>query len=336
MTHGQLSRRKFFQVSGIAAASLLTHTSLAKGFRSAKPAIQLSCCAANFHGFKAGADPLPAINLIGQLGFDGVELIALSPGDLSTIWNGEKLAIILKSLETNKLRVSRFGAFVPFFNNIFSDNQAELAVCFEQFDQACAAAKRIGASQIGYTGWSVPGTNPNVYALKKEAQPGEKITMPMPADLNWDVLWSKAVSATKKCLSIAKSHGLTICIEPHYHGIPQTAEQFLLLYREIDDPALGYLLDACWTTMQSAYPPLLAKMMGRHITNIQFRDTDAATRNAFVSFGQGAVDFPELVATLKSIDYKGFISLEEVFMKPNVATEDAKNFLSFMRQELAR
>ncbi len=77
-------------------------------------------------------------------------------------------------------------------------------------------------------------------------------------------------------------------------------------------------------------------MMAPHITQVQFRDTDATTRNSSVPFGQGAVDFSALLTTLKAIRYQGFISLEEVFLPARQTIQDAKNFLAFMRTELAK
>lgn len=330
----QLTRRDFLATTALATGSALVSKTFAQ--EAAQPGIRVACCSANFHGFRGGVDPLPAIELIGGMGFDGIELIALALGDLTTIWSGAKLDAIRAALTQHKLAVSRFGVFGPFLDNIFSNDHAKRDANLDAFDKACAVAKLLGATQMGCVGTSVPGTNSFLYQLPKDAAQGSKIMFTLPAKLDWPALWSRAVVATKALVERAKAHGLTLCIEPHFNGIPQTAEQFLLLQKEVNDPALGYLLDSCWTSIQCAYPPLLAHMMGPHITNVQFRDCDATTRNHSVPFGKGAVDFPALLAALKAVNYCGFVSLEEYALAPKQKEEDAKNFLAFMRAELAK
>jgi sugar phosphate isomerase/epimerase len=331
-----MDRREFLSAAtlgvGLASTSGLRGQPVATA--SGRSRMQVACCAANFHGFRGGADPLPAIQLIGEMGFDGIELIALAPADLGTIWSGPRLDEIRRTLAERKLVVSRFGVFGPLIPGMLAEEADRRAATLDNFERACAVARELGARQIGFTGWPVPGTNPNTYTLRRDAKPGDKLTMPLPSDLDWDALWRRGIEATRACLARAKAHGLVLCVEPHFHGIPQSAEQFLLLQREIADPALGYLLDTCWSMVQCAYPPLLAKMMAPHLVSVQFRDTDAATRNAFVPFGQGVVDFAGMVETLKAVGYGGFVSLEEVFMKPEVARADAQAFLTFMRERL--
>lgn len=265
------------------------------------------------------------------MGFDGVELIVLAPSDLDTIWSGSSLDRIEETLARANLEVSRFCVFGPCQRNIASFDDRRRAIDLATFERACAVAQRLRAPQIGYVGWPAPGTSPFLYELPKDAAPGTKITHPIPDGFDWNKFWARSVDSNKELLARARAHGLSISLEPHFHGVPQTAEQFLLLRREVNDPGLTYLLDSCWTSVQAAYPPLLAKMMAPHLGYVQFRDTDGATRNNRVPFGQGAVDFPALVAALKAVGYNGYVALEEVFMPASVAAEDAANFLSFMR-----
>jgi sugar phosphate isomerase/epimerase len=332
-----VNRRHAIQTTVTAfAAANLSAAPLFASETEASSSIRIGCCAANFHGFSSGTNPLPAIQQIGEMGFEGIELILLAPEDLGKIWSESSLDNIEAALKTANLTVSRFGVFGPCMKNIASDANAARDADLAIFEKACSVAKRLGALQMGYVGWSVPGTSPFTYRLAKEAAPGTKIVQRIPYSFDWDKFWARSVDSNRELLFRAKAHGMTICIEPHFHGIPQTAEQFLLLHREVNDPALGYLLDSCWTSVQAAYPPLVARMMAPHITQVQFRDTDATTRNSSVPFGQGAVDFSALLTTLKAIRYQGFISLEEVFLPARQTIQDAKNFLAFMRTELAK
>lgn len=300
--------------------------------------IRVGCCSWTFlPAFTAGIDPLPGIDLIGELGFDSVELLIVNPADLDNLWQGEHLTKIQATIARHGLAVSKVGAFRPFFDNIMGADQQRRNADIDSFTRVCALAQKLGASQVGFTGWSVPGTNPNIYTLKKDpTKPEAKLTMNLPENLAWTTLWERTVGVTRTVIDRAAAHGQTVCIEPHYHGIPQSAEQFLLLHAAVARPGLSCLLDTCWTTIQCAYPPLMAHMLGPHIGNVQFRDTDATTRNAIVPFGQGVVDFRATLSALQSVGYHGFISLEEVFFKADQARRDAEKFLAFMRKELER
>jgi sugar phosphate isomerase/epimerase len=204
---------------------------------------------------------------------------------------------------------------------------------FENLEKVCQVGKNLRVPLIGYIGWSVPGTNPNAYKLSNP-KPNQKLTFSMPENTDWDSTWKDSVNMTKHFLRIVKSYGMKLSVEPHFNNIPQSNEQFIALKNEINDSALGCSFDTCWTSVQAAYPPLMVKMLGKHIDNVQFRDTDAETRNAFVPFGEGVIDFEAVVRTLKSMNYQGYITLEEVFLKPDVALVDAKNFLLFMKKVL--
>ncbi len=339
MTNPSHLTRRDFLATTVTFGAGAVFNGIASARTAVVPQIKVACCSLNFAPkFAPGVDPVPAIETIGELGFDGIELLVMSSQDLKPIWSGEKLTQIQAALAKQKLAVTKVGAFSPMFGSIFSPDAKQQQAALDGFADVCAVAKQLGAAQVGYVGWSVPGTSPNVYTFKKDPAKPEvtKLQMPIPADLDWEKLWVLAVSHTRAVLERAKAHGLTVCVEPHYHGIPQSAEQFLLLQKEVSDPALGFLLDTCWSAMQCAYPPLLVRMMGRHTTNVQFRDTDAQTRNAFVNFGEGIVDFSATLAALRAEKYAGFISLEDVFKKPDTARKNAQNYLAFMKAELAK
>ncbi len=171
-----MHRRQFLQTTATAALA----TSAAFSQEKSPPSIRIACCAAGFHGFAAGSNPLDAIRRIGALGFDGIELIILSPADLATIWSGHSLDAIEAALSSVGLTICRFGVFGPCMRNIASDANAARDADFATFEKACAVAKRLGASQMGYVGWSVPGTSPFTYQLAKEAAPGTKIVQRIP------------------------------------------------------------------------------------------------------------------------------------------------------------
>src|ERR671925_504205 len=105
-----VSRRRFLETSAIAAAAL---PFLAAGgeITPGKGKPKVGCLSWCFHDFSPGVDPEPAIDIIGGLGFDGVELIVTARADLESFWNDQRVDRLRKKLDQKKLQVSKFVLF---------------------------------------------------------------------------------------------------------------------------------------------------------------------------------------------------------------------------------
>ena len=53
--------------------------------------IKVGCLSWCFHGLGPAADPEPAIDIIGEMGFDGIELIVTARKDLQTFWTDARI-----------------------------------------------------------------------------------------------------------------------------------------------------------------------------------------------------------------------------------------------------
>jgi len=86
-THLALNRRQFLQTAAIAASGLpLATTRPAESASRAPGEPQVGCLSWCFHSLGPAADPEPALDVIGELGFDGVELIVTARRDLKDFW----------------------------------------------------------------------------------------------------------------------------------------------------------------------------------------------------------------------------------------------------------
>src|ERR1051326_104715 len=116
--HG-FNRRQFIGLTTAAALPLLNAT--AEPLSPSPPKkIQVGCLSWCFHSLGPSADPEAAIDNIGTLGFDGIELIATSRGDFKTFWTDERISRLKQKVERNKLRVSQFAMFQPVVENLTS------------------------------------------------------------------------------------------------------------------------------------------------------------------------------------------------------------------------
>src|SRR5512133_971889 len=86
-----MNRRKFIELTAAAAATAPLLSLAADSTSSAPAKIQLGSVSWNFHSLAPAADPEEAIDIIGGLGFDGIELIATSGGDFKAFWTDARI-----------------------------------------------------------------------------------------------------------------------------------------------------------------------------------------------------------------------------------------------------
>jgi sugar phosphate isomerase/epimerase len=303
--------------------------------------IKTSCVSWCFHGFDAGIDPEPAIDEVGSLGFDGIELMINQQQDLSDVWTKSKIDSVRNKLQSHKLELVALVPFFPVIVDLGSSQPAALKKSLDNFEKVCRIGQQLGTKRIEIIGPHVEeftvksarmGIPSFMYKLDNY-QPGDKIHLDMPEIIDWESIWKRMVGVIRKCVQLTKKYGLELLIEPHYHSIIPDTATFLLMWNEIKEPTLKLTTDTGWGTQQCEYPPMNVHRAQKHLKVVQFRDVDAQTRK-FVPFGEGVVDVEAVLKALKQTNFDGYVSFEEVFMK--TAREDAVNFVKAMQELIAK
>ena len=115
-----------------------------------------------------------------------------------------------------------------------------------------------------------------------------------------------------------------------------------------DDSLLGLVLDTGHSTYGGGDPVALLEKHARRIWHVHFKDCDprvagqaradevgylaAVRRQLFCELGQGAVDFPAVLAALERASYDGWIVVEQdVFPGYGTPLESAKRNRAFLR-----
>jgi sugar phosphate isomerase/epimerase len=328
-----MTRRGFLQ-AGVMAAMTPGLAAAQPEAKKGKP--KIGCLSWCFHDFSAGANPEPAIDIIGELGFDGIELILLARNDIKGFWTDARIDQFKKKLDKHKLQVSQFVIFQPVVQDLSSVRDDLREQSLDYFEAGCKIGKKFNAPMVNIVApWarelSPPGGGylPRYYDLN-EPKPGEKFTIRIADGFDWDEVWNAYVKATKACLERAKTHGLKLTVEHHTHTIIPDAVSFLRLWDAIRDPALGYNLDTGWTLLQREYPPVAIYKVKKHLMNLHVRDIDGPMRR-FVHVGTGVMDFKAVADTLKKINYDGFLSIEQD-KYPGDMKETCKRYLQMMRE----
>jgi sugar phosphate isomerase/epimerase len=310
-----MNRRQFLRNVALATSALPLTTAAAQPQSHAQGKPKVGCLSWCFHDLSPAADPEPAIDIIGEMGFDGIELILTARNDIKTFWTDERIDRLNRKLERDKLRVSQFVIFQPVVEDLSSTKADEQKQALDYFEAGCRIARKLNAPMINIVApWARELKGPDYYLPRyyeiENLTPGQKFHIDIADGFDWERVWDAYVETTTACLARAKVHGLKFSIEQHTHCLVPDAASFLRLWNQIRDNDLVYNLDVGWTLLQREYPPVAIHKVGKRLMNLHMRDIDGLMRQ-FPPIGQGVMDVQAIVATLKQIGFDGFASLEQ-------------------------
>ena len=342
------SRRRFLQNIALTGCAASAVTTLGGAFpaiaaivdsntaHSTPGQIKVGCTSWAFHSFNGGQSPQESIDNLGQMGFDGVELIINATEDLTELWTDSQIAKTRKQLDSYGMEVSQMAIFQPVVQDLSSLDDDKRNIALDKFEAGTKIAKKLGALIVNIVApWprelNRPGGGylPRYYELAS-ANKGDKFELVLDDDFDWQAIWSRYVETTKACVERVKQHDMRFSIEHHTHCLVSDANSFLLLWNDIRDDALGYNLDVGWTMSQREYPPVAIHKVGKHLFNLHMRDIDGLMRN-FVHIGDGVMDFPGIIKALKKTGFSGYVSLEQDKF-PGDMKKTCQYYLDYMRE----
>lgn len=311
----EINRRHFLRTTALAASALPFLSESAEPTPATAGTIKVGCLSWCFHSLGPAADPEPAIDIIGEMGFDGIELIVTARKDLQAFWTDVRIDRLKQKLDGHKLRVSQFAMFQPVVEGLSSTKREERDQALDYFEGGCRIAQRLGSPLVNIVApWARELKGPTSYLPRyydiENPKPGQKFHIDIADGFDWEQVWNGFVETTRACLARAKAHGLRYSIENHTHTlIPETAS-FLRLCDALHDPALGCNLDVGWALLGKEYPPVAIHKLKGRLMNLHMRDIDGMMR-LFPPFGDGVMDGQAIVTTLKQIGFNGFASIEQ-------------------------
>jgi len=315
----RFSRRTFLKA--VAASSLLLgvpeeglgETSPPRKRKAGK--MKIGSVSWNFRGIGAGPPLDEAIEVTGQLGFDGIELIVSRPEDLDTYWKEPTLSHLRKKLDKYNLECSQFVLFQSAVAGLPSLDNDERNRSLDVFERGCKVGAALSAPMINIVApWAREFTGPHGYLPRyyavTEGAPKVKYHIDIAEGFDFDAVWEQFVKTMREATGMAKAHGLRFSLENHTHTLVPHAMAFRMLWDRINDPALGMNLDIGWLQLQREYPPIGIYQAGDKLINVHIRDIDGVGLR-FVGIGEGVMDFPGVVKALKDIGYSGYLTIEQ-------------------------
>jgi sugar phosphate isomerase/epimerase len=330
-----LSRRELIKTAAAVAGTAAVAGASENDAPAGKGRMKVGCLSWCFHDFSPGVNPSEAIDTVGAIGFDGIELIANARDDLNGVWAGESLDGIRSRLEKNKLQVSQFVLFQPVVHGLASPDKKVRGENIDAFEAGCRIAAKLGAPLINIVApWPTSyGANrgylPRFYEISNP-KPDEKFHIELAADFDWAAAWAEFVETVRECAKRAGALGVKMTIEHHTHCLVHDATAFLRLWEAVGDRNLGYNLDTGWTLSQREYPPLAVHKVGQRLMNLHMRDIDGLMHR-FPPFGTGVMDHKAIVEACRKVGFSGFFSIEQDKGGEDMG-EICKRYLRMMRE----
>ncbi len=334
-----MQRREFISGLGVGGSLLLGN---AYGLappddQAGKGRAKIGCVSWCFHTLAPGDHPEEAIDIIGSLGFEGVELIANSRRDIQEYWTEATISRVNKQLERNRLQVSQFPMFQPVVEGLTSRDADERKRNLDYFESGCLIGKKLGAPMVNIVApWARELKSTTEYLPRyfmDDPKPGEKFHIDIAPDYDFDELWHVFTTSMTACTERAKAHGLRFSIENHTHTMMPVSDSFLRLSDAVRDPALGCNLDCGWAMNQREYPPVAIHKLSKHLMNLHLRDIDARMRE-YVPIGSGVTDFKAIAEAVKAMRFEGFLSLEQDSSSEDMK-ETCRRYVRMMKEYLA-
>ena len=342
-----MQRREFLSAMSLGGYSLLASASASPALPPLPTALpgnepggrraKIGCVSWNFHSLAPGAHPEEAIDIIGSLGFEGVELIANSRLDVDEYWTDATIDRIKKQLERNRLQLNQFPFFQPVVEGLTSTNPEERKRSLDYFEKGCRIAHKLGAPMVNIVAPWARQLKASVAYLPRyfmsDGQPGEKFHIDIAPGYDFDELWPLFTETIKGCLERAQARGMKFSIENHTHTMLPVSDSFLRLCDAIPSPAFGCNLDCGWAMNQREYPPVAIHKLNRRLMNLHLRDIDPRMRE-YVAIGQGVMDFKAIADAVKAIGFTGFLSLEQDGSSEDMK-ETCRRYVGMMKEYLA-
>lgn len=243
---------------------------------------------------------LKAMEIVGQAGFKAIELELYD----------ELVEEHSRDLNQMKEILAKYGMTVPSVmaveEKMFSVNPDIKTRALEDFDTLTDQIVELDAPFVSICGYMPPEIRPAGTELYVGGPP---TSVSVGDDFSWQEFWENAVDVVAQCAAIAKRKGLTLIIETRANDVFSSTDAIINLIRESGGDNTGVLLDIAHVHAGKEYLALVIPKLGELIKLVHFSDNDGTQAHHY-SPGQGIIDFPAVVHSLKRVGFEGTIVVD--------------------------
>lgn len=296
--------------------------------------MKIGCAAFNFtRHYEAPFEE--AIRAIGELGFEGFELIVSSRKDMDEYYTLERIKKLVKLYQSYNLTLSEFVIHAALIDGLASFDKERKKKSIEIFKKGVKIAQDLGTKIVCTVshwpeGLKAPVPYPPSYlypSISGSDQFSPKLKLELPPNFSWDEVWRNYVSSMKICADIVKDNNMFFALESHTYVIVSSTDAYLRLFDQVNSSNIGANLDTGYPFIQREYvPSAIHKLKGR-LFHVHIRDGDGVL-NINLPAGMGIIDWDEVIKALEDIGYDGFLSFElSMYKNPGRYLKSAKKYL---------
>lgn len=253
-----------------------------------------------------------AIERISALGYEGMELMADVPHAWPAAMTERQCDEIRRHLGNQGLALSNVNAFMMnAVQDFWHPSWIEPDLDFRRrrvlhTRDALRMARRLGAQCI-------------------TTEPGG----PLDQDVSRGTALDRFVEGLNEVLPVAQEEGVSLLVEPEPGLLIENSGQFLDLAGRIDSPAFGLNFDIGHFYCVGESLPDSIRKLAPWIRHFHVEDIAAGRVHEHLIPGRGAIEFAEVFAAIRAMEYTGWITLElyPYLDDPDGAGREARRFL---------
>jgi hexulose-6-phosphate isomerase len=129
--------------------------------------------------------------------------------------------------------------------------------------------------------------------------------------VSYDVAYERAKAALKELAETAEEYQVNIGVENVWNKFLLSPLEMRDLLDEIGSDYVGAYFDV-GNVLSFGYPEQWIRILGSRIKKVHFKDfrTDIGNAGGFVGLLEGNVNWPEVISSLREIDYRGYVIAE--------------------------
>lgn len=279
------------------------------------------------------------VRRIGELGFDGVELIAYTAEDLKTYYTRQRINSLKSIMNNEGLELTEFILYAHAVSGLSAEDKRQRAEALAFFQRGLEVAQELGTGIVNtVSNWpdEMHAPIPYVPLNFHPFQPGydrfePKHHFDLPPNFDASSQWERYLEALAAAVELCAAQKMRFALEGHANVIAGTTDAMLRAFDRIPSPWFGTNFDVAWQYMQREYPPMSVYKLRERIFHVHLRDTDGMICYSY-PIGQGVIDWNLFVRALKEVGYNGVLSLELAGL--NRPEKYLKESMEYMRRVL--
>jgi sugar phosphate isomerase/epimerase len=256
---------------------------------------------------------IETIKIISSLGYKGIEIMADVPHAYPKQLTSSDISEIHQVLNENGLAVSNVNAFMHHadgdtYHPSWIEEDPNLRAKRVSYTLDCIdLARDLGATCIS----TEPGG------------PLDGLSRNLGLEMFKEGLAKVGPSAREK--------GIRILIEPEPGLLIENSTQFLELFAELDPDVFGINFDVGHFFCVGENVSDLIRRMQQYIHHFHLEDIAATREHRHLMLGDGAIDLEDVLATIKEINYSGFITVE-LYTYAHAAVDSATSAMEYLKK----